>query len=71
MTESKAFSIRSEGILDSLRTNIAITSDVVEEFVNEPILWTGVWDTGANYTAIDKRVAEKLKLSPVGMANAF
>ena len=69
--ESKAFSIRSEGILDSLRTSIAISSDIAEENINEPILWTGIWDTGANYTAIDKRVAKKLKLSPVGMTNVF
>lgn len=63
-----AFTLKANGILDMLKTDALINSDVRNKNKQiDPIKkWRGLWDTGASKSSIDKRVADALGLIPIG-----
>ena len=63
-----AFTLRSNGILDMLKTETLIDSNVRDKSksIDANKKWRGLWDTGASKSSIDKRVADELNLIPVG-----
>lgn len=63
-----AFTLRSNGILDMLKTETLIDSNVRDrsKSIDTNKKWRGLWDTGASKSSIDKRVADELNLIPVG-----
>lgn len=63
-----AFTLRSNGILNMLKTETLIDSNVRDRSKSIDInkKWRGLWDTGASKSSIDKRVADELNLIPVG-----
>ena len=65
-----AFTLKSSGLLNMLKTDVVISSDVRDK--NKAYSahnWRGLWDTGASRSSIDKRVADELGLIPVGQCN--
>lgn len=70
MKPYSAFTLRSNAILDRLETDVSISSNIRD--FSKPIdknkHWKGLWDTGASRSSIDKRIADELKLIPVGMS---
>ena len=63
-----AFTLKSNGILDMLKTDTLINSNIRDKSKNIDASkkWRGLWDTGASKSSIDKRVADELGLIPVG-----
>lgn len=63
-----AFTLKSPGILDMLRTDTTITSDHRDESiaVDSTKKWNGLWDTGATKSSVDQRVVSAMGLIPVG-----
>lgn len=67
MTEFRAFTLKSTTRLNKLPSNAVILSDVRDTtFSYVPKIWSAIWDTGATKTCITKRIADDLKLIPVG-----
>lgn len=63
-----AFTLKSSGLLDRLRTNVVIKSSVCAHPDNVR-QWKALWDTGASHSCIDKRIAKALGLIPLGNKN--
>lgn len=67
MAEYRAFTLRSQGRINKLPTNALILSDVRDNSVPyTPKMWSAIWDTGATKSCITKRIADDLRLIPVG-----
>lgn len=68
--KTSAFTLKSDTILNILRTDIFITSEArdTSKLIDSKIIWNGLWDTGASQSAIDFRVVEELSLVPIGEA---
>lgn len=67
MREYLAFTLKSKGLLNRLPTSALILSNIRDNSTElVPKLWSAIWDTGATKSCITKRVAEDLKLIPVG-----
>lgn len=68
MGEFLAFTLKSNGILDMLKTETLIDSNIRNENMSIDInkKWRGLWDTGASKSSIDKRVVNELGLTPIG-----
>lgn len=63
-----AFTLRANGILDMLKTETLINSNIRDQnkSIDTNKKWRGLWDTGASKSSIDKRVVDELGLIPVG-----
>lgn len=68
MNNFLAFTLKSNNILNMLKTETIIDSDVRDKskYINSNKKWRGLWDTGASKSSIDKRVVDDLGLTPVG-----
>lgn len=68
--KTSAFTLKSDTILNILRTDIFITSEArdTSKLIDSKIIWNGLWDTGASQSAIDFRVVKELSLVPIGEA---
>ncbi len=70
MDKFLAFTLKSNGILNMLKTETLVLSNVRDsEKPFEPKLWRGLWDTGASKSSITKRIVDDLSLIPVGNTN--
>lgn len=70
MDKFLAFTLKSNGILNMLKTETMVMSDVRD--INKsyrPKMWRGLWDTGASKSSITKRIVDDLHLIPVGNTN--
>lgn len=70
MGEFLAFTLKSLGILNMLKTDVLILSNIrnnANPYV--PKMWRGLWDTGASKSSITKRIVDDLGLIPIGNAN--
>lgn len=63
-----AFTLRANGILDMLKTETLINSNIRDKNKSIDInkKWRGLWDTGESKSSVDKRVVDELGLIPVG-----
>ena len=68
MNTPAAFTLKSESILDMLKTDISVSSNIRNTNIAIDLnkTWQGLWDTGASRTSIDKRIAKELGLIPIG-----
>ncbi len=68
MNTPAAFTLKSESILDMLKTDISVSSNIrnMNIAIDPTKTWQGLWDTGASRTSIDKRIAKELGLIPIG-----
>lgn len=68
MDTFSAFTLRANGILDMLKTETLINSNIRDKNKSIDInkKWRGLWDTGASKSSVDKRVVAELGLIPVG-----
>lgn len=68
MDTFSAFTLRANGILDMLKTETLINSNIRDKNKSIDInkKWRGLWDTGASKSSVDKRVVDELGLIPVG-----
>lgn len=57
-----AFTIHAKGKLNQIRSEVTISAA-------SSITVNAIWDTGASGTCISKRVAQELKLVPIGMSS--
>lgn len=71
MEDCHAFTLKSSGILDMLRTDTLVLSDIRDKTKPyTPKLWRGLWDTGASNSSITQRIVDDLNLIPVGKINS-
>lgn len=68
MDTFSAFTLRANGILNMLKTETLINSNIRDKNKSIDISkkWRGLWDTGASKSSVDKRVVDELGLIPVG-----
>lgn len=67
MSEYRAFTLHSKGILDRLPTNALVISDIRnKENTFVPKMWSAIWDTGASKSCITESIVKDLSLIPVG-----
>lgn len=66
MVNYKAFTLKSEGLLQSINTDVLVTSDLTYADDTEPRMWNAIWDTGASKSSINKNIVDYLKLIPIG-----
>lgn len=68
MDTFSAFTLRANGILNMLKTETLINSNIRDKNKSIDInkKWRGLWDTGASKSSVDKRVVDELGLIPVG-----
>ena len=65
-----AFTLKSNGILNMLKTDTLVLSDIRKKDTSyTPKLWRGLWDTGASKSSITQRIVDDLNLIPVGNTN--
>ena len=65
-----AFTLKSNGILNMLKTDTLVLSNVRNSSIPyTPKLWCGLWDTGASKSSITQRIVDDLSLIPVGNTN--
>lgn len=65
-----AFTLKSSGIMNMLKTDTLVLSDIRNKNIPfTPKLWRGLWDTGASKSSITQRIVDDLNLIPVGNAN--
>ena len=70
MDKFLAFTLKSNGILNMLKTETLVLSDARKKDIPyTPKLWTGLWDTGASKSSITQRIVDDLNLIPIGNAN--
>ena len=70
MDDFRAFTLKSTGILNMLKTDTLVFSDVRDKTIPYiPKLWKGLWDTGASRSSITQRIVDDLSLIPVGKTN--
>lgn len=70
MNDFLAFTLKSKGILNMLKTETLVLSDIRDKNVPyTPKMWCGLWDTGASKSSITKRIVDDLNLIPVGNTN--
>ena len=70
MDEFLAFTLKSNGIINMLKTDTLVLSDIRNKNVPyTPKLWRGLWDTGASKSSITQRIVDDLNLIPVGNTN--
>ena len=70
MDEFLAFTLKSNGILNMLKTDTLVLSDIRKKDTSyTPKLWRGLWDTGASKSSITQRIVDDLNLIPVGNTN--
>ena len=70
MDNFRAFTLKSSGLLNMLKTDTLILSrarDDSKPYI--PKIWNGLWDTGASKSSITQRVVDDLGLIPMGNAN--
>ena len=70
MDEFLAFTLKSNGIMNMLKTDTLVLSDIRNKNVPyTPKLWRGLWDTGASKSSITQRIVDGLNLITVGNTN--
>ena len=70
MDKFLAFTLKSNGILNRLKTDTLVLSDIrKKDTTYTPKLWRGLWDTGASKSSITQRIVDDLNLIPVGNTN--
>lgn len=70
MKKSYSFTLKSSGLLTSLKTDALILSEIRDNnFDYTPKMWTSLWDTGATTSCISKKIVDDLHLIPVGRKN--
>lgn len=70
MNDFLAFTLKSAGILNMLKTDTLVLSEVRDKTKPyTPKMWVGLWDTGASKSSITKRIVNDLSLIPVGNTN--
>ena len=70
MDKFLAFTLKSNEILDMLKTDALILSDVRDKSKTYiPKMWRGLWDTGASKSSINQKIVDDLSLIPVGKIN--
>ena len=70
MDEFLAFTLKSNGIMNMLKIDTLVLSDIRNKNVPyTPKLWRGLWDTGASKSSITQRIVDDLNLIPVGNTN--
>lgn len=70
MANFSAFTLKSNGFLNMLKTDALILSDVrFKDKDYTPKLWHGLWDTGASMSSITQRIVDDISLIPVGRIN--
>lgn len=70
MDKFLAFTLKSTGIMNMLKTETLVLSEVRDTSTQyTPKMWRGLWDTGASKSSITQRIVDDLNLIPVGNAN--
>ena len=70
MDEFLAFTLKSNGIMNMLKTDTLVLSDIRNKNgPYTPKLWRGLWDTGASKSSITQRIVDDLNLIPVENTN--
>ena len=70
MDKFLAFTLKSNGILNMLKTDTLVLSDIRKKDTSyTPKLWRGLWDTGASKSSITQRIVDDLNLIAVGNTN--
>lgn len=67
MSEYRAFTLKSQGLLNRLPTDALIlskTRDTTKDYT--PKMWSAIWDTGATKSCITQKIVDDLSLIPVG-----
>ena len=69
MEDFFAFTLKSNGILDTLITDTLVFSNARNSDIPyTPKLWKGLWDTGASKSSITQKIVDDLNLTPIGNA---
>ena len=70
MEDFRAFTLKSNGIMDALKTDALVLSNYRDKNKQyTPKMWRGLWDTGASQSSINQKIVDDLNLIPVGKAN--
>ena len=70
--EMSAFSISYNGLVDAVTCAVAIAqTEPFEDSVGSYLRCNAMWDTGALYTVVSRRVVEKLALAPIDRGVAY
>ena len=70
MNKFLAFTLKSNEIMNMLKTDTLVLSDIRnKDVLYTPKLWTGLWDNGASRSSITQRIVDDLSLIPVGSTN--
>lgn len=70
MGNFRAFTLKSNGILNMLQTGVWVSSDVRDKSrLYTPKMWCGLWDTGASKSSINQKIVDDLSLIPIGNTN--
>lgn len=70
MEKFLAFTLKSNGIMDMLKTDALVLSEVRDKSKTyTPKMWRGLWDTGASKSSINQKIVDDLSLIPVGKVN--
>lgn len=70
MDKFHAFTLKSNSIMNTLKTDTLVLSDIRNKNIPfTPKLWRGLWDTGASKSSITQRIVNDLNLIPIGNAN--
>lgn len=65
-----AFTLKSNGTLNMLKTDTLVLSNIRDNSKPYiPRMWCGLWDTGASKSSITQRIVDDLNLIPVGNTN--
>lgn len=61
------FTLKSNGILNKLETDVLVFSSIKNTQNNIiPRMWKGLWDTGASVSSITQRIVDEMNLTPIG-----
>ena len=71
MQDFTAFTKEEKGIINVLKTQVAILIDkkINPNYTKIKESYVAIWDTGATNTVISQKLADELKLTPIGKAN--
>ena len=67
-----AFSVSYNGLVDAVTCTVAIAqTEPCEDSAGAYLRCNAMWDTGALYSVISRRVVEKLSLAPIDRGLAY
>lgn len=71
MQDFTAFTKEEKGIINVLKTQVAVIVDknINPDYTKIKDKYVAIWDTGATNTVISEKLAQELKLMPIGRTN--